>query len=721
MATPPRPEIIGRYQITGTLGEGAMGVVYKALDPVIGRMVAIKTIRKDTAMTGEQYEDFSRRFIQEARIAGTLAHQNIVTIYDVGQWENAPFIAMEYLEGHSLMELLAASSPFTPSRMVSLLSQMARGLDFAHEHKVVHRDIKPGNIMVLPGDQVKLMDFGIAKIPGLGGTQTGVFLGSPSYTAPEQIVGSSVDHRADIFSLGIVAFELLTGALPFPGDNITAILYSIVHKPPAFPDHQLRIETLDDRWKAVFNIVLDKNPDRRFQRAEAFLESLGKSMLGRRSDGGTGPAAATTEIPLPTASPARSDTVLADSGKHRQPAAGPTDTFRGEEEVPDSAGAMDLRFRPLVPGEASGQHPASPGAEPRKRRVSFIRLTLTLLALLLVLCAGAAVALQLGYGRTEALDMVELFPADGPGAGAAVLVAAWLEDDPGHRPLPRRVRLVSDPPGAAIRFNTEETGRVTPAEMTLPFAAAGRNLVTFTLEGHLPVQVRFAIGETPPDEISLVLERDLEELEVITTPPGATLVVDGEAVEGTTPLTFRIDREAVKEVRLDLQGYSSTRVAVGDLPADDSPLQVTLSRVLGPGTLVIRSPFPVTASAGGKTLTLRNSGPGVYRASLTAGRRSVTIRNRQYFHYEKRTFEIPEGGTADHRISSPGWADFTALPGNCKIHIDGAYVDFVPIIGLPLAAGSHSARFTWPSSRTTRKKRFKVTPEQTTKVFLSRD
>ena len=130
------------------------------------------------------------------------------------------------------------------------------------------------------------------------------------------------------------------------------------------------------------------------------------------------------------------------------------------------------------------------------------------------------------------------------------------------------------------------------------------------------------------------------------------------------------------------------RLAAGDLPADGSALEVTLVRTPGPGTLVIRSPFPVTASAGGQSLSLRSGGSGVYRASLTAGRRTVTIRNREYFHYEKRTFQIPEGNSIEHRIASPGWADITALPGNCKIHIDGAYVDFVPIIGLPLAAGS---------------------------------
>ncbi len=705
MATPPRPETIGRYQITSKLGEGAMGVVYKALDPVIGRMVAIKTVRTDSGMTGEQYEDFTRRFMQEARIAGTLAHPNIVTIYDVGQWNTSPFIAMEYLEGQSLLELMAASSPFTPTRMVNLLTQMARGLDFAHQHKVVHRDIKPGNIMIQPGDLVKLMDFGIAKIPGLDTTKTGVFLGSPNYTAPEQIVGNSVDHRADIFSLGIVAFELLTGALPFPGETITSVLYSIVHKPPEFPDHQLRIQTLDNRWRAIFNIVLDKNPDRRFQRAEAFLDALGESVLGHR------PSAA----PLP-------DTVLANTGKSRRPDSRPTDVFRGQEEVPDSAGAMDLRHRPMVPGEAAGEQQAVEQTGPRSMpRFSVLRVTLTLLVIVLVLLAGAATALQFGVGRSEALCLLDVCtPAGSADNPVTAFLGEWL-DDPDRRPLPQLVQLTSDPPGAAISFGTADTGRVTPAEMTLPFAPAGRNLVTFALEGYLPGHVQYAIGESPPEEIALTLEPDLEELEVLSTPPGATVTLDGEPVSGTTPLKLRIDRAAVKEIRLDLQGYGSARMAAVDLPADGSALEVTLVRTPGPGTLVIRSPFPVTASAGGQSLSLRSSGSGVYRASLTAGRRTVTIRNREYFHYEKRTFQIPEGNSIEHRIASPGWADITALPGNCKIHIDGAYVDFVPIIGLPLAAGSHRAKFTWPAGGTTREKRFTVTSGQTTKVFHSRD
>jgi|GEM_PF-406095 len=713
MSATRRPETIGRYQITSTLGEGAMGVVYKAHDPLIGRMVAIKTVRTDTGMTDEQHEDFIRRFIQEARIAGTLSHSNIVTIYDVGQDQESPFIAMEYLEGQSLLQLISSSSsPFTPTRLINLLSQMARGLDYAHEQNVVHRDVKPGNIMVLPGDQVKLMDFGIAKIPGLDTTQTGVFLGSPNYTAPEQIVGSTVDRRADIFSLGIVAFELLTGALPFPGDTITAILYSIVHQPPRFPDHRLRIEMLDDRWRAVFGIVLDKNPDRRFQRAEAFIEALSESVIGRvppASD--TGPTDRTTV--LPAAAPPR-DTAQA-------PAAPPGDVFRTGEEVEDNAGAMDLRYRPLVPGDAAGTEQAAPSPAARRRRFSPLRVGLTLIVLLLVLACAAAATLHFGPGREAALCLLaDLAPPADDGSGIAALLADWL-DDPELRPVPHRVRLTSEPAGAAIRFGLRDTGRVTPAELTLPFARGARNLVTLTSEGYLPGHVPFAIGESPPAEIALTLQPDLEELDVRSTPAGATVTVDGQIIEGRTPLKLRLDRGTVKVIRLALQGHEDQAIAAADLPPAGTPLDVTLPRIRGPGTLVIRSPFPVTASLGRTALHVRQDGSGRYRASLASGRRTVTIRNRQYYHYEKRTFEIPEGGSIEHRIASPGRADITAIPGNCKIHIDGAYVDFVPIIGLPLAAGTHRARFTWPADGATREKRFRVAPGETVKVFMSRD
>jgi hypothetical protein len=334
---------------------------------------------------------------------------------------------------------------------------------------------------------------------------------------------------------------------------------------------------------------------------------------------------------------------------------------------------------------------------------------------------GAAAALSFGLGREEALCLLEVLgPSAEDGRGMAALLDKWLSD-PQHRPVYHRVRLTSNPAGAAIRFGTRDTGRVTPAEMTLPFAPEGRNLVTMTSEGYLPGHVQFAIGETPPAEIVLSLQPDLEELEVRSTPEGAAVTVDGSAVEGRTPLKFRLDRGAVKEIRLALQGYEEKRVAVDDLPPAGTPLEITLERIRGPGTLVIRSPFPVSASLGRTALPLRRSGAGAYRVSLTSGRRTVTIRNRQYYHYEKRTFDVPEGGSVEHRIASPGKADITAIPGNCKIHIDGAYVDFVPIIGLPLAAGSHRARFTWPADGATREKRFRVRPGETVKVFMSRD
>ena len=273
MPMPPRPETIGRYQITSTLGEGAMGVVYKARDPVIGRMVAIKTIRSDSGMTDEQDEDFTRRFIQEARIAGTLAHPNIVTIYDVGQWQDSPFIAMEFLEGQSLLELISASSPFTPSRLVQLLDQMARGLDYAHQHNVVHRDVKPGNIMVPPGDQVKLMDFGIAReakdtMTRLTGRDSS---GRLPYMSPQQLRGEN-NRSNDVYSLAATFYESLKGEPPFSTGDLVEQIKNVMPEPIAAMPREVNDALLAG---------LAKEPEPRPATAMALVQALrGEPMVG---------------------------------------------------------------------------------------------------------------------------------------------------------------------------------------------------------------------------------------------------------------------------------------------------------------------------------------------------------------------------------------------------------------------------------------------------------
>ncbi len=222
---------IGRFEIRKELGRGAMGTVYLGKDPKINRMVAIKTIRFDE-IDPAQAGEIKQRFFREAEAAGALNHPNIVTIYDVGEDYDLAYVAMELLDGCDLCDYLKPDSRLSCADILRIIGAVAEGLDFAHTKGIVHRDIKPANIMRLKNGEIKIADFGIARITASSATQTGMVLGTPSYMSPEQVAGQKVDGRSDLFSLGVVMYELLTCRKPFSGDSITTIMYNIVHKPP---------------------------------------------------------------------------------------------------------------------------------------------------------------------------------------------------------------------------------------------------------------------------------------------------------------------------------------------------------------------------------------------------------------------------------------------------------------------------------------------------------
>jgi serine/threonine-protein kinase len=234
MGSSIEPAQLGRYVIQSELGRGAMGVVYKALDSVLERPVAVKTV--NITLEREHADKYEKRFYQEARAAGSLNHPNIVTIHDVGKAGDVVFMAMEYIEGVELRTLIGEGRALRVPQAVSIAAQVAEGLAYAHQRGVVHRDVKPANIMVLANGPVKITDFGIARMRGSGDlTQTGMLLGSPKYMSPEQVIGKRADHRSDVFSLGVILYEMLCGAAPFNGENVTALMYQIVNFVPPSP------------------------------------------------------------------------------------------------------------------------------------------------------------------------------------------------------------------------------------------------------------------------------------------------------------------------------------------------------------------------------------------------------------------------------------------------------------------------------------------------------
>lgn len=263
---------LGRYKIIKQIGRGAMGVVYEAQDPLIDRIVAIKTINLQDLSPGEKKE-YEARFHLEARSAGRLSHPNIVTIHDLGECGGVPYIAMELLDGCELESLLKDGQWLPIQETLNIMIQVATGLAYAHEHGIVHRDVKPSNIMVLKGNRVKIADFGIARMDSWRlNTQSGKLLGSPMYMSPEQVSSHSVDLRSDIFSVGTLMYRMLSGQMPFSGNNTHSIIYKIVHEDPSKPS-SLNPE-IPDRLDSIIMKCLSKNPNDRYQNAIELADDL---------------------------------------------------------------------------------------------------------------------------------------------------------------------------------------------------------------------------------------------------------------------------------------------------------------------------------------------------------------------------------------------------------------------------------------------------------------
>ena len=269
MASKPISQL-GRYRILDELGRGAMGIVYKAEDPILDRPLAIKTIF--IPVDEEDRKEYEARFNQEARAAGRLAHPGIVTIYDVGREGEMVYMAMEMLEGIDLATR-SQQQRFSVAETLEIAAQIADALAFAHDRGVVHRDIKPPNIMILDKDRVKLMDFGIARIRQSDlKTQTGIMLGTPRYMSPEQVSGRPTDHRSDIFSLGTVLYEMLTGSKLYAGGDPSEVMYNVVNLQPVPPSYINR--QVPPMLDLVVAKALQKDADARYQDAHQFADDL---------------------------------------------------------------------------------------------------------------------------------------------------------------------------------------------------------------------------------------------------------------------------------------------------------------------------------------------------------------------------------------------------------------------------------------------------------------
>jgi serine/threonine-protein kinase len=371
-------EIAGRYQIVQRLGAGAFGTVYKAKDRILGRMVAIKTIRLDgLAAAGTSLQELVDRFEREARVSAMLKHPNIVTIHDLGTADGLSYLAMEFIDGVGLEKVIAGSGRLGVERAASIASQVADALDFAHKNGVVHRDIKPANIMIEAGDRVKVTDFGIAKVTTSGEhlTMTGSLLGTPSYMSPEQARGGAIDGRSDLFSVGCVLYEMLGGQKAFRGESITALIFKIITEEPQ------SIRALDPSVpEAIGQIIaraLAKTPEARYQTGRELVDALHPFVRA-----GATPTLRQAETPTSRSSPAIPATVVG-AAATRVSAAPPT------QAAPPQTQPAPPPQPPPAPRPAASVAPRpAPVAAPRKAGAGLG--LLVALGLVALLFAGAA-------------------------------------------------------------------------------------------------------------------------------------------------------------------------------------------------------------------------------------------------------------------------------------------------------------------------------------------
>ena len=537
-------QTVGRYEITGELGRGAMGVVYKALDPTIGRTVALKTMRLD--VHGLDAQEMVRRFQNEARAAGVLNHPNIVTIYDAGEQDGIFYIAMEFIEGTTLHELLVEKRVLATDEVLQLTRQICRGLDYAHSNGIVHRDIKPANIMITGNGTVKIMDFGIAKSGGQV-TNTGQVLGTPNYMSPEQVKGRQLDGRSDLFSLGVILYEMMTGEKPFVGQNVTTIIYKIVNENPITP-RDLDV-TVHPGLSAIVTKALAKAPDDRYQTGADLVRDLENYKLaGPVRSGSTG-------VINPTPAQPEKTVVL------------PVRVVSGST-VRVAAAAPALAKKAVLPL----RHPTTAILSSKR--------SLLLATLVTVLVLGSAMG-GYAYHRTQ-VKMRQLaqeakvreaqqaarepiaiaIPAPtpqseviAPDTTVKFFPTKKSANAPKQQPTPQKatsspnkvfiqqseLKLISQPDNAKVEIDGwSEPNWVTP--FTASHLAAGMHTVVFSKSGYLQQtkSVESVAGKSL--DVSAELAASLSTFVVTSNPQGANIWLDGKDSGQTTPAQLTVDK-----------------------------------------------------------------------------------------------------------------------------------------------------------------------------------
>jgi len=715
------PQKIDKYQILSVLGKGAMGVVYHAYDPVVKRDVAIKFL----SSLGSEETELISRFEREARLAGGLRHPNIVTIYDLGHYEGRPYIVMEYIVGRDLQAVIKHKQNLTFEQRVEVILQVCKGLDAAHQKGIIHRDIKPANIRLQEDNTVKIMDFGIARMGSSQLTRSGYIIGTLQYMSPEQISGEQLDPRTDIFSAGVIAYELFTFSNPFNGEHTVDIMYRILNIRPQ------PIQDLPEEYGTELNQIimraLEKNRDLRYPSAKEMGQELEEYLFYLKSlrfrqrtprrpttymegatqtlpsdqlpeppqqdpeisptviSPGTARAASVTKArsevtKRPPRDPEIPPTVIAPSNP--EPVATRQSRTAVNQEIPPNVAADSKRMPTFghapsekIPRTGIGANYSETGQVLMKESSFWQDKKFMILGVFIAL-AFIGVVIGVGTIRSKSLPIDTI------------------------------------PTGAEVLLNGQKIGN---APVTLEEKQDGK--LTFRLEGYKEAEVNLAKSDWP-DHLNVPLQAatiptpgpQVHVIHVQTTPDGATVKMDGEVI-GKTPTKFSLPDEKTHAMLVELDGYKKLEQSVDNTTPEN--LSLALQAIAVPGIVRYAGQYPVSMSVDGSPVRGSSAelDPGTYTLSFN-GKRNAFI------HF-KQTVEVKSGETVTIKGPPAGMGSLTvkANPSNCKIYIDGEFVDTVPILNLPVQAGRHMVQFSWEKLGKKKSEAVNVSRDQTETVM----
>jgi len=567
-------ESIGRYQIVKELGHGAMGVVYQAVDPTIGRQVAIKTIRLDDVDDPDERAKLRERLFREARSAGILSHPGIVTIYDMEERGDIAFIAMEFVDGPTLDQLLSSNQPITPERLINILRQTAAALDYAHAKGIVHRDIKPANIMMASDGAVKITDFGIAKVTtSQQYTQTGTILGTPNYMSPEQVQGLAVTGRADQFSLAVIAFEMLTGERPFTGEHLTTVVYKIVAEDP--PPVQRLNPTLSPQIDAVLRRALLKKPEGRYSLCIEFVNGLDAACANTqgwknlpRGGGMNMPTVATEAVGMPELAGSGTTTEEERVGRRRSASRWALPFAAALIVAVGLIGLIALQFGPGLGIGHTTPEPPTPAASNPPPNVT-------------PASNPPAAAAPVEDKKPSPMDTPLAAAPAKPGPGPMQTAPAKTGDEKTQLPAetddnteeatpdeqvpkvkprpakgPQDVLVTTEPAGAtAVLDNNAAVSCKTPCMLSV---LPGRHAIALNQEGYQRESREIRIIDSPLEIPTITLRKQSGTLMLNSTPPGAAIFVNDKQYPQATPTQLSL-APGTYNVRVEKNGLQKSK------------------------------------------------------------------------------------------------------------------------------------------------------------------